>query len=192
MPWDSDIDVQVSLSTMHFLAAYYNMTIHYFDSPSMPAGGRNYMLEINPGYVNSSTKDWMNTIDARWIDTETGVFIDITSVRPKNDEEGILIVKDKHTYEARLEPPVRMNGHCIVLTESVAQEKDLFPLRDSQFETKPVKIPYNYAWLLEEEYGRNSLTNTRFEGCVVLLTIVDVAYAFSGTNSILRVWSGLK
>lgn len=40
----------------------------------------------------------------------------------------------------------------------------MFPLRDSQFEGKPVKIPYNYAWLLEEEYGRSSLTNTEFQG----------------------------
>lgn len=44
----------------------------------------------------------------------------------------------------------------------------MFPLRDSQFEGKPVKIPYNYAWLLEEEYGRASLTNTVYEGFVDL------------------------
>lgn len=43
------------------------------------------------------------------------------------------------------------------------QEKDLFPLRDSLFEGKPVKIPYNYAELLEEEYGKSSLTNIQFE-----------------------------
>ena len=43
------------------------------------------------------------------------------------------------------------------------QEKDLFPLRDSLFEGKPVKIPYNYAELLEEEYGKKSLTNIHFE-----------------------------
>ena len=42
------------------------------------------------------------------------------------------------------------------------QEKDLFPLRDSLFEGKPVKIPYNYAELLEEEYGKGSLTNIQF------------------------------
>ena len=70
------------------------------------------------------------------------------------------------------------------------QEHDLFPLRDSQFEEKPVKIPYNYAWLLEEEYGRTSLTNTEFEGYVqwkIGLTFVD---NFLATNLILRVLSG--
>ena len=98
MPWDSDIDVQVSLKTMHFLASYYNMTIHHYATPLMPAGGRNYMLEINPGYTNGSPQDRLNVIDARWIDTETGVFIDITTVRPKEGTEGILQVKDKHVY----------------------------------------------------------------------------------------------
>ncbi|KAG6991260.1 switch 2 [Physcia stellaris] len=141
MPWDSDIDVQVSLKTMHFLASYYNMTIHHYATSLMPTGGRNYMLEINPGYTNGSPDDKLNVIDARFIDTETGVFIDITTVRIKEGEEGILQVKDRHEYKA----------------------KDIFPLRDSIFEGQPVKIPYNYAELLEEEYGKNSLTNTKFE-----------------------------
>ena len=99
MPWDSDIDVQVELRTMHFLASYYNMTIHHYATPLMPTGGRNYMLEINPGYTNGSPEDRLNVIDARWIDTETGVFIDITTVRPKEGERDILQVKDKHMYK---------------------------------------------------------------------------------------------
>ena len=99
MPWDSDIDVQVSLPTMHFLASYYNMTMHHYISPQMPPGGRNYMLEINPGYVNGSPDDWLNVIDARWIDTETGVFIDITTARPKPGEKGVIQIKDQHQYE---------------------------------------------------------------------------------------------
>ncbi len=99
MPWDSDIDVQVSLPTMDFLARYYNMTMHHYSSPEMPPGGRNYMFEINPGYVNGSPDDWLNVIDARWIDTETGVFIDITTARPKPGEKGVVQIKDQHQYE---------------------------------------------------------------------------------------------
>ena len=83
---------------MHFLASYYNMTVHHYSTPQMPLGRRNYLLEINPGYVNGSTADYLNVIDARWIDTETGVFIDITSVRPKEDEAGTMQVKDRHLY----------------------------------------------------------------------------------------------
>ncbi|MCJ1271697.1 hypothetical protein MMC22_011602 [Lobaria immixta] len=137
LPWDSDVDVQVSAYTIHFLASYYNMTIHRFK-------GRSYMLEINPGYVNGSAADWLNMIDGRYIDMDKGLFIDMTTVRRKEGSTGKLTCKDKHDYE----------------------EADIFPLRDSVFENKPVKIPYNYAWLLEEEYGKASLTKTAFQGHV--------------------------
>jgi len=43
------------------------------------------------------------------------------------------------------------------------QERDIFPLRDSIFEGMHVKIPFEYSWLLEEEYGKKALTVTRFE-----------------------------
>lgn len=94
MPWDSDIDVQVSASTIHFLASYYNMTLHTFH-------GRDYMLEINPKYVDGSPDDYLNTIDGRFIDTETGLFIDITTVRPMEGASRLLTCKDAHEYDVR-------------------------------------------------------------------------------------------
>ncbi|WEW58876.1 mannosyltransferase [Emydomyces testavorans] len=144
MPWDSDIDVQVSETTMHFLAKYYNMTEHHFRVPGIPAG-RTFLLEINPHFVNRNPEDELNMIDARWIDTSSGLFIDITSVRKdydarKRGNEGALMSKDKHTYK----------------------EQDLFPLRDSFFEGIPVKVPYAYIKLLEEEYGKDCLVKTEF------------------------------
>lgn len=42
------------------------------------------------------------------------------------------------------------------------QDTSLFPLRDTIFEGVPVKIPYRYADLLEEEYGEQSLTLTDY------------------------------
>ena len=57
------------------------------------------MIEINPNYVNGSTSDRLNMIDARWIDTITGVFIDITTVRLKKGAPGLLTCKDRHNYE---------------------------------------------------------------------------------------------
>lgn len=140
MPWDSDVDVQMSENSMDYLAKYYNMTIHHYRLPGVPKG-RDYMLEVNPHYVNGSTTDWLNVIDARWIDTESGLFIDITTLRKNETSAGNMYCKDKHQYRA----------------------KDIFPLRESSFENTPVKIPYAYAELLEEEYGSNALTQTSFE-----------------------------
>ena len=94
LPWDSDIDVQVSASTIRFLASYYNMTVHSFH-------GRDYMLEINPKYVDGSVEDDLNTIDGRYIDLKTGLFIDITTVRPKEGAWSVLTCKDTHEYDVR-------------------------------------------------------------------------------------------
>lgn len=145
LPWDSDIDVQVSEQTIGFLARYYNMTEYHFKIPGVKEG-RTYLLEINPHYTIRGTEDKLNVIDARWIDTETGLFIDISTVRVNQTAraegvEGALMCKDRHHY----------------------LEKDIFPLRDSFFEGIHVKIPYDYTWLLEEEYGKKSLTLTTYE-----------------------------
>lgn len=59
------------------------------------------MLEINPNYVNSSPEDDLNTIDGRYIDLETGLFIDITTVRPKEGVSRRLMCKDTHEYDVR-------------------------------------------------------------------------------------------
>ena len=95
MPWDSDIDVQISAESVHFLANYYNMTIYSYKK-------RDYMLEINPKYIDGSFGDYLNVIDARWIDTVTGVFIDITAARPYEGHEGILASKDMHKVKVWL------------------------------------------------------------------------------------------
>ncbi|TKA81171.1 hypothetical protein B0A49_01884 [Cryomyces minteri] len=148
MPWDSDIDVQMSERSMHYLADYYNMTIHHYKLPGLP-DGRDYMLEVNPHYKNGSIADHLNMIDARWVDTETGLFIDITTLRRNATAEaegkkGSMMCKDDHHYYF----------------------DDVFPLRESVFENTPVKIPYAYSELLVEEYGEQALTDTSFENHV--------------------------
>jgi LicD family len=102
MPWDTDIDVQVSESTIAFLAKYYNMTEFHFSLPEIH-GGRSYLLEVNPHYTIRGTEDKLNVIDARWIDTDTGLFIDISTVRLNETAraegiEGALMCKDRHHY----------------------------------------------------------------------------------------------
>ncbi|KAM0090021.1 mannosyltransferase [Aspergillus fumigatus] len=145
-PWDNDLDVQVTEPTIHFLAEYYNMTEHHFELPGVD-GGRNYLLEINPQYVVRTTEDAANVIDARWIDTSSGLFIDITAVRKddelrKKGQQGALMCKDGHRFD----------------------ETDIFPLRNSYFEDFPVKVPYKYTDLLVEEYGSKALTTVDFQG----------------------------
>lgn len=94
LPWDTDIDVQISGTTLQSLAKY-NMTQY-----SLESGGMNtYLLDINPYHSFVSTRDAANKIDARWIDMRNGKYIDITALH-KKPESGMLMCKDGHQYTA--------------------------------------------------------------------------------------------
>ncbi|TAQ91627.1 hypothetical protein B7494_g30 [Chlorociboria aeruginascens] len=144
LAWDTDSDVQITEESMHYLAAYYNMTVFHYKTPRI-VEGRDYMLEINPHYIEREQTDRMNLIDARWIDTTSGLFIDITAVRYNHthpNAPGILSCKDGHEF----------------------RDTYIFPLRSTYFEGTPAKIPVAYKELLEAEYGKKALTLTEFEG----------------------------
>jgi hypothetical protein len=144
MPWDNDVDVMVSERSIRHLANYYNMTIHRTHLPNLWAP-RQYLLEINPHYLNASV-DSDNGIDARWIDTDVGLYIDITTLRVNHTaqslgSDGAMMAKDGHSYNY----------------------DDIFPLRTTTFEGMPARIPYAYADLLMEEYGEEALSRVEIE-----------------------------
>lgn len=146
LPWDVDLDVQITEKSMQHLSDHYNMTIHHFDS-SQSEFGRDYLLEVNPNWTNSSTADVENKIDARWIDISTGLYVDITTLHRDQQGEasgvnGVLMCKDKHRYK----------------------HSDIFPLRQTTFEDVAAKVPFAFANVLVEEYGSLALTTTVFEG----------------------------
>lgn len=90
---------------MTFLFNYYQLYVFHYDFPTFPEG-RDYMLEINPDYGVMNEWNHLNGIDARWIDMKTGIFIDITVVRPNETaaaegRPGELFCKDKHHYNVR-------------------------------------------------------------------------------------------
>lgn len=170
MPWDADIDVQVSAPSLARLAAAYNNTVFPFhaaswlgdaslptslpppspstspspSSPSSPQPSHSYLLDINPHFTHPSPSDTYNVIDARWIDLSSGLYIDITALRPNlsaSAPPGQLFAKDRHTYAA---------AH-------------IFPLRATVFEGVPAKVPYAFQEVLEEEYGAEALVERVFE-----------------------------
>ncbi|KAF4124884.1 LicD family [Geosmithia morbida] len=151
MPWDLDADVQISEADMYYLAAYHNMTTYYYKYEGAPEG-RFYLLDLNPHYVHRGTDDVLNVIDARWVDTSTGLYIDITAARYNIDHprgEGILYDKNGHEYRATAD-------------RTMTQDTYLYPLLETTFEGAPVNIPFSYKKMLESEYGKKALQNTHF------------------------------
>ncbi|CAG8960156.1 hypothetical protein HYFRA_00010635 [Hymenoscyphus fraxineus] len=146
MPWDWDLDTQVSASTLTWLGQNMNMTLHNFTISELDGstGERQYLLDVNPHIDDRLRGDGQNVIDARWIDTVNGLFIDITGLAETNPsmQPGIWSCKNFHRYRTR----------------------DLYPLRETEFEGVQALVPYSFDRILTEEYSSRALTKTQHEG----------------------------
>lgn len=102
LPWDTDLDFQMSDGSLQRLAKS-NMTEHvYKDSEHEPA--RKYLIDVNPHHKIHSHRDVANKIDGRWIDTTSGKFVDITAVHAElqdaaKPDPSQLYCKDGHHYD---------------------------------------------------------------------------------------------
>ncbi|KAI0161523.1 LicD family-domain-containing protein [Xylariaceae sp. FL1272] len=162
MPWDYDLDVQVSVTTLYYLGLHFNRSTHEFifddaASPLSPAtqnegkpeGGngtvlKKYLLDINPHHGDLTRGNGANVIDARWIDISNGMFIDITGLRERDPDTqpGVWSCKNSHRYGTL----------------------ELWPLRRTQFEGVGAWIPYAFDKILTDEYGAKSLVTTEWAG----------------------------
>ncbi|KKA30094.1 hypothetical protein TD95_005364 [Thielaviopsis punctulata] len=145
MPWDYDLDVQVSSSTLFWLGKNLNRTEHtYVYEEDGERKERRYLLDVNPFHSQLTRGNGHNIIDARWIDMSNGMFIDITGVAERNPKmmPGIWSCKNNHRYRTT----------------------DLYPMRHSEFEGVPTMIPYNFERILIDEYGVKALVTTEWLG----------------------------
>ncbi|KJZ73093.1 hypothetical protein HIM_07477 [Hirsutella minnesotensis 3608] len=144
MPWDYDLDVQVTNDTMQWMGDHLNRTEHAFNATT-PGGtvAKKYLLDVNPHHVDIDRGDGMNIIDARWIDMTNGMFIDITGLREREAHlPGVWSCKNKHRYPSQ----------------------DLWPMRTTEFEGVRARIPYNFEKILSTEYGPKSLVTEEHAG----------------------------
>ena len=112
MPWDKNPGVQITEADLYYLAAHYNMSTHYYQYGDMEQG-KSFLLDINAHYDDRQEKDLLNGIDARWIDMETGLFIDVTSARYHSpDEYGEGSVYEKRGNRYRVSYWSKSSGRC--------------------------------------------------------------------------------
>jgi hypothetical protein len=142
LPWDHDLDVQVSLQGMRHLVDYHNTTFPTVE-PSVARDRHRYLLDINPNWVNADTADGGNKIDARFVDTMIGLYADITILHSDNRattqrNKRAMMCKDGHRYNY----------------------EDIFPLQATEFEGVAARVPSSSASVLTKEYGVGSLNNT--------------------------------
>jgi len=143
LPWDWDVDTQVSGATLHHLGEKYNQTHNHYVSADGKVK-REYLLDVNSWIWERERGDGMIIIDARWIDIRNGLYIDITGLSETHPDAapGIWVCKNYHRYKT----------------------SDLYPMRESMYEGVPAKIPYAYDRILTEEYQQKALVLTEYEG----------------------------
>jgi hypothetical protein len=141
LPWDWDLDVQVSGQSLVYLGEFLNYTTHIYRSGSVE---RRYFFDVNPYHIERTHGNGDNIIDARWIDVATGLFIDITGVSEIDPVEkpGTWMCKNGHEYTT----------------------KDLWPMHETLFEGVSALVPSAYSDILVQEYEAKALTLTEYEG----------------------------
>lgn len=138
MPWDYDLDVQLSNNTMYWLGNNLNRTEHEHNATTLDGKqiSKKYMLDVNPHHVDVTRGDGRNIIDARWIDMTNGMFIDLTALRERDDKRpGFWSCKNSHYYATQ----------------------DLWPMRLADFEGVQALIPNNFEKILRDEYKPQAL-----------------------------------
>lgn len=140
MPWDWDIDTQVTDTTLLRLADRYNQSVVRY-KPRRRDPELSYLLDINPWARQRERGQGLNIIDARWIDMRTGLYIDITGLSHLDpNKPDMWQCKNNHKY----------------------QTDDIYPLRRTTFEGVSAKVPFQYKTVLIDEYNDKALTSTRF------------------------------
>ncbi|KAJ5097348.1 hypothetical protein N7456_008069 [Penicillium angulare] len=141
LPWDWDMDTQVPDTTLAYLADHYNHTVVEYEAP-LSGEQRQYLLDVNPWSRQRERGQGQNIIDARWIDIQTGLYIDITGLSRLKPDEHPDIWQCKNFHEYRI--------------------GDIFPLRKTTFEGVEAKVPFEYDSILLDEYSEQALINTTF------------------------------
>lgn len=147
MPWDSDIDVQLPIAQLDRLARKFNNTL-ILENPR--DGTAAYLFEVSPTYVKQG--NGKNFIDARFIDINTGVYIDISALSHTNDVPPLAVFE----AEDDMGKLKTMAVHCKHWNWHRLDE--ILPLRQTYFEGLPVYIPKNVLSLLTRKYGKASFT----------------------------------
>ncbi|KAK9467217.1 LicD family-domain-containing protein [Lipomyces arxii] len=144
LPWDVDVDVQMFVRTMIDMNSKFNNTL--FDYETAEGEKRSYYININPFFLYRSRSNGQNLIDGRFVDTQTGLYIDMTSLAEADPirHPNIISCKNNHKYLV----------------------DDILPLRTTMFIGKRVYIPYEYEKVLQKEYSRRGLTNGKYNGYI--------------------------
>lgn len=149
-PWDTDIDVQMPISELHKLSERFNQSLIVEDVNS---GYSKYFIDVSSSITHRNKGNGANNIDARFIDVDTGLFIDITGLAI-TDENKPGRYKDIEAAHCR-------NNHFTAINE-------ISPLIEVHFEDQKTYIPNKFLNILDYEYNINSISDKNYKDYIYL------------------------
>ncbi|CAK7892050.1 hypothetical protein CAAN3_01S08262 [[Candida] anglica] len=186
MPWDSDMDVQVSMKSLTILARRYNQTLVVDTSiqDGYNVGFGQYLLDVGPTLFHRERGNGNNVIDARFIDISTGVYVDITALSFTTASKNVILKKDQPTeFKLLLESISNREDSSNVdsyddlcsIRGSLWRNKEIFNCKNNHFytidELNPLIptihegeiafVPKKYETILKREY-KNGINSTEY------------------------------
>ncbi|EMG45832.1 hypothetical protein G210_3959, partial [Candida maltosa Xu316] len=171
-PYDNDLDVQMSIHHLAKLGELFNNTLVVED---LREGMGKYLVEVGTFIHNREISQHGNHIDARFIDVDTGVYIDITGVSRSGHSKGVgrydnRVFHDKRQHFYRLE--------------------DLVPLKLSMLNGVPCHVPNKIVENLNREYS-GGIRRTRYHDYIFSQKLkiwihIQVLAKFMDANDYLR------
>ncbi|EGV64664.1 hypothetical protein PSN45_005003 [Yamadazyma tenuis] len=154
-PYDIDIDIQMPSAELNRLSKHYNMTLVIED---VNDGFGKYLIDCATFLQHRDMAPKDNHIDARFIDVDTGTYIDITGLG-KNEEsppqEFNSYIRNKNAKGDSVNLYSDRRKHWLTF-ESIS------PLRYSMIGGVPVYVPNDIMSMLNHEYPKGT-TSYQFE-----------------------------
>lgn len=182
MPWDLDMDVQMTMESLFVLARNYNQTVVV----DVAGSAHLYFVDVSPHIFDRTHGNGNNVIDARFIDTYSGMYVDITGLAVSDDFRTNSLARSvsqlhkvfdtEYTNVARsaLEDPAFFAGYLEELRETEEHAwnnghlyncknfhfytmLELLPLRKTTFEGEQAYVPARFDAILRREYTKGML-----------------------------------
>mmetsp|Transcript_5678 Transcript_5678/g.6749 ORF Transcript_5678/g.6749 Transcript_5678/m.6749 type:complete len:811 (-) Transcript_5678:9581-12013(-) len=149
-PFDVDIDIQMPMMELARLAKDYNQTL-VLEDPNEGYG--KYLIDVGTYIHNRGISKQSNHIDARFVDVDSGIYIDITGLSksaantPEEYVNNDLVSIDKGFHDDQVEIYNDRRKHFYKLEQ-------LSPLKYSMMGGVPVYIPLTITDRLIFEYAK--------------------------------------
>ncbi|CUM65346.1 uncharacterized protein PRCAT00002981001 [Priceomyces carsonii] len=184
LPWDQDVDVQITTKSLLLLARNYNQTVVCDFQKGFSYGVGSYLIDVGSSFFSRSKDNGANLVDARFIDIESGFYVDITALSFTKASETILLESSDSVELNQLldsdflikkdsctESNEKLYEDCFTKRELLQRNQSLFncrnhhfyileeltPLIPTLFEGVRAYIPNKYESILKREYRRGTL-----------------------------------